>query len=102
MYLLDWYGLTTIGGDLTIMDNPSLQEVLIYELQSINGSINIQMITPDPYDSNSIDLTALERVGGDFNITGPLISLSEDPAGYVIVLLPRFLVEGFPFGPDFC
>ncbi|RFU26988.1 hypothetical protein B7463_g9341, partial [Scytalidium lignicola] len=74
--LLDMFALTTLGGDLNVYGNPELESFSFYALKSVNGSLNLQQEILDPIDSISIDLTALQEVSGDINITGPVFSLA--------------------------
>jgi hypothetical protein len=74
---LDLYSLTALRGDLNIYDNPELLAFLLYGLKSVNWSPNPRQEIPNPGDTVSIDLTALQTVRGNINITGPVFSLTE-------------------------
>jgi hypothetical protein len=77
--------LTTLGGDLNIYGNPELELFLLYGLKSVNGSLSLHQEIPNPGDTASIDLTDLQTVGGDINITGPVFSLTETRDTYVAI-----------------
>lgn len=74
--LLDMFALTAVGGDLNVYGNPELQAFYFGALKSVNGSLNLQQEMSNPIDSISIDLTALQEVHGNINITGPVFSLA--------------------------
>jgi hypothetical protein len=75
--IFDLVSLTSLSGDLEFTDNPTLQEVQVYNLNSVNGSIRIQMDDTGPYRPDAVQMDAMQTVGGNINITGPVASVMQ-------------------------
>jgi len=94
---LDFYTVTTIGGDLTITNNPTLGQALVDQLKSIKGSINVQLETTNGISTYGIDLTALQTVGGNINITGPVASFTHIVGqSYVMISILTISHQSYP------
>jgi hypothetical protein len=106
--ILDFYSVTTIGGDLTITVNQDLSSSLVYSLKHVGGSIKFEMDTiPSQVlqDKNPVqfELNDLETVGGDINITGPLTTLTNDPGKMYVLFFfsnKRTLTPKFNRAPN--
>lgn len=72
------YQSRSIGGDVTITGNPSMQFISMEHLNTIDGSLSLHMetIIGTPITSAGlIGINALQIVGGNINITGPVKAL---------------------------